>query len=194
MLTATYTIATLLVEQNKTRLGLFALQKCIENNATFPQNMGANKLESVLDALDWFHAHCHQRKVEIELVPAIRKNSTKEADALLAELESLNLMGLSVLESIRNQWRPAIEQQIGKTQDMYDAMKTYCDTLFKKLDKEEQELFPMAARVISVDEWFEIADKLLHENNPKSEAQPTGIALNPKSVKKSVTQASAYSH
>lgn len=189
MLTATYTLATLLVEQNKTRLGLFALQKCIENNANYPQSRGVNSLESVLDALDWFQAKCCQRKVEIELVPAIRK-STKEADALLAELESLNSMGLSVLESIRNQWRPAIEKQIGITQDMYDAMKIYCDTLFKKLEKEEQELFPMAARVISVDEWFVIADKLLHENNSRIEAGSRGITLGPTSTK----QVPAYSH
>ncbi|MDP3841532.1 MAG: hypothetical protein Q8Q81_02900 [Oxalobacteraceae bacterium] len=188
MLTATYTLATLLVEQNKTRLGLFALQKCIENNATYPQTLAEDTLESVLDALDWFHAHCHQRKVEIELVPAIRK-STKEADSLLAELESLSLMGLSVLESIRNQWRPAVEQQVGKTQDIYGAMKIYCDTLFKKLDKEEQELFPMAARVISVDEWFAIADKLLHGNN-SSDARPRAISINPASIK----QASSYCH
>lgn len=187
MLTATYTLATLLVEQNKTRLGLFTLQKCIESNARYPQSPGQNTLESVLDALDWFHAHCRERKVEIELIPAIRK-STKEADTLLAELESLSLMGLSVLESIRNQWRPAIEQQIGKTQELYGAMKIYCDTLFKKLDKEELELFPMATRVISVDEWFAIADKFLHGNNPRSEAGPKLTLVNPVSIK----QASAY--
>lgn len=190
MLTATYTLATLLVEQNKTRLGLFSIQKSIEYNARSPQSMGQNTLESVLDALDWFHVHCRQRKLETELIPVIRK-STKEADALLAELESLSLMGLSVLESIRNQWRPAIEQQIGKTQELYGAMRVYCDTLFKKLDKEEQELFPMATRVISVDEWFAIADKFLHGNNSKSHAGPKVISLNPASI---IKQASAYCH
>jgi hemerythrin-like domain-containing protein len=189
MLTATYTLATLLVEQNKTRLGLFAIQKRIENNANFPQSLAQNTLESVLDALDWFHLHCRQRKVEIELIPAIRK-STKEADALLAELESLNLTGLSVLESIRNQWRSGFEQQTGKTQQLYGAMKIYCDTLFKKLDMEELELFPMAARVISVDEWFAIADKLLHGNNSRSEAGARVTPKNPVSIK----QASAYYH
>lgn len=191
MLTATYTLATLLVEQNKTRLGLFALQKCIEHNTSYPQTFGASTLETVLDSLDWFHAHCRQRKVEIELVPAIRK-STKEADALLAELESLSLTGSSVLESIRNQWKPAIQQQIGKTQELYDAMKIYCDILLKKLEKEEQELFPMAARVISVDEWFTIADKLLHGNNSR-DAGPGAISINPVSIKQaSVKQASSY--
>lgn len=189
MLTATYTLATLLVEQNNTRLGLFALQKSIEINAQYPQILGQNTLESVLDALDWFHAHCCQRKVEIELIPAIRK-STKEADALLDELESLSLTGMSMLESIRNQSKSAIQQQIGKTQELYDAMKIYCDTLFRKLDKEEQELFPMATRVISVHEWFMIADKLLHENNSKREAEPKRIAIVPTSIK----QASAYYH
>ncbi len=189
MLTATYTLATLLVEQNKTRLGLFSIQKCIENNARYPQSLGQSTLESVLEALDWFHVHCRQRKLETELIPAIRK-STKEADALLAELESLSLMGLSVLDSIRNQWRPAFEEQIEKTQELYGAMKIYCDTLLKKLDKEERELFPMATRVISGDDWFAIADKFLHGNNPKGCAIPKGIQTSTASIK----QASAYCH
>ena len=99
-------------------------------------------------------------------------------------------MGLSVLESIRNQWKPAIEQQIGKTQELYGAMKIYCDTLFKKLDKEEQELFPMATRIFSVDEWFAIADKFLHGSHARSEAGPRVKPLNPAPV----IQASAYCH
>ena len=69
-------------------------------------------------------------------------------------------------------------------------MKIYCDTLLKKLDKEEQELFPMAARVISVDEWFVIADKFLHGNNSRSE---TGIRMTPRNPA-SIKQASAYCH
>ena len=188
MLTATYTLATLQVEQNRTRHGLFEIQKCIENNARCPQGLVRNTLESVLDALDSFHAHCRQRKLEIELIPAIRK-STKEADALLAELESLSMMGLSVLESIRNQWKPAIEQQIDKLQELYGAMKIYCATLFKKLDKEEQELFPMATRVITGDEWFAIADRFLHGNDRRQHG-PRVITLNPESIK----QASVYYH
>ena len=83
MLTATYTLATLLVEQNKTRLGLFSIQKSIEHNTSYPQGSEQNTLESVLDALDWFHAHCHQRKVEIELIPAIRISRKKRMHSWL---------------------------------------------------------------------------------------------------------------
>ncbi|MFD2273459.1 hypothetical protein ACFS07_26855 [Undibacterium arcticum] len=52
-------------------------------------------LESIVSQLAKLDESCHRRKVELYVIPAIQK-ATKEADSLLAELESLSAMGLRI--------------------------------------------------------------------------------------------------
>jgi len=48
----------------------------------------------------------------------------------------------------------------------------YCQNLLKRLDKEEQELLPLAQKVISSEEWFEIGSKFLAQDDGDAASQP----------------------
>jgi hypothetical protein len=119
-------------------------------------------LESAIDKLSEFDQYCHSRKVELYVIPAIRK-ATREADPLLAELESLSLHGLCILRSLREGMLNALEQGKEKMEELCSSMELYCAKLYQRLIKEE-ELVNIAQRVISMDEWFSIASDFLSDD------------------------------
>lgn len=159
MLTATYSLVALSVEQENARYGLSALQQDIKHSAEEVQDTDPVGLQSTVDKLSEFEQYCHRRKVEMYIIPAIRK-ATREADSLLAELDSLSMTGLSILRSVRDRLRLAFEQGIVKAEELCNSMQLYCTNLYQRLVKEE-ELFQIAQRVISIEEWFAIAAKFL---------------------------------
>jgi hypothetical protein len=170
MLTATYSLVALTVEQKNARCSLSMLQQYIKNSSRNLTDTDPGGLESAVDRMSQFDQYCHQRKVEVYVIPAIRK-ATREADTLLAELESLSSLGLSLLRSVREGLRLAFEEGAGKIEEICYSMELYCANLFNRLIKEE-ELFQIAQRVISVDEWFCIAANFLSydaENNRRKQ-------------------------
>jgi hypothetical protein len=162
MLTATYSLVTLSVEQKNARCGLSALQQFISNSARNTAQPDAAVLETAINKLSEFDQYCHSRKVEMYVIPAIRK-ATREADPLLAELELLSFRGLCILGSLREGVRSAVGQGREKIEELCASMELYCASLYQRLVKEE-ELFHIAQRVISMDEWFSIASDFLSED------------------------------
>jgi len=162
MLTATYSLVALSVEQKNVRCDLSALQQFIDSSARNAAQQDVVALETAIDKLSAFDQYCHSRKVELYVIPAIRK-ATREADPLLAELESLSFRGLCILRSLREGVRSAMEQGRDKIEELCSSMEQYCANLYQRLVKEE-ELFNIAQRVISMDEWFSIASDFLSDD------------------------------
>ena len=89
MLTATYAILNLSVEQEHARSLISQVQQFCRRCAAGMRDANLPDLKSVARQLTAFDEAGHRRKVELHVIPAIR-SATREADALLAELESLN--------------------------------------------------------------------------------------------------------
>ena len=160
MLIATYALVALSVEHKKTRVTSSTFQQYLQNSSEDRRGIDPLGLESVVNQLVRFDDSCHQRKVEVYVIPAIRK-STREADSLLAQLESLSALGASILRSVRAQLRQAFVQGIVQIKELYCSMELYCQSLLLRLAKEEEELFPIARRVIPCEEWFAIGAQFL---------------------------------
>jgi hemerythrin-like domain-containing protein len=187
MLTATYSIVTISTEQNKTRRILHRLQQHIRNAWDGLRNIDLGGIESAFNNLTQFDRYCHSRKVEVHLIPAMRRVTT-EADALIAELEALSVSGMNILRSLRGQLGRAFEEGGARVNEVCNSMELYCSNLQKRLAKEEEELFPLARRLFSIEEWFAIAEKFLSEdaqsrgrNHPNHAfaAPPSGLTSMP---------------
>ena len=164
MLIVTYSLVTLSVEQEKTRHILSTLQQRTQDYATHPQRCDSRGLESILNQFTQFDLACRQRNVELYLIPAIRR-ATQEADSLLAELESFSSLGANALKSVRHHLQQDVELGVHKVKELAGTMGVYCHHLLARLGREEQELFPVARRVITSEEdWFAIASQFIsHE-------------------------------
>jgi hemerythrin-like domain-containing protein len=163
MLTATYSIVTISTEQNKTCRILHRLQQHIRNAWNGLKNIDLASIESAFNNLTQFDKYCRSRKVEVHLIPAIRR-VTSEADSLLAELEALSVSGMNILRSLREQLGRAYNEGVIRVNEVCNSMELYCSKLQNRLAKEEDELFPLARRLFSIEEWFSIAEKFLSDD------------------------------
>lgn len=165
MLLATYAFVTLSVEQKKERSFIETILRYLRANAQQPQEIDPGCLKSQLDELTLFAESRHKRKIEGCLMPALRK-ATRDADPVLADLQSLNRAGSNMLRSVRRRLRRAFGHGAAHMRMLCRSMERYCQNLLDRLTKEEQELMPLAQRVISSDQWFAIGTMFLsHDAN-----------------------------
>jgi hemerythrin-like domain-containing protein len=163
MLTATYSIVTISTEQNKTRRLLHRLQQHIRNAWNGLKNIDLASVESAFNHLTQFDKYCRSRKVEVHLIPAIRRVGN-QADSLLMELEAFSASGMNILRALREQLGRAFKGGVLRVNEVCNSMELYCNKLQKRLAKEEDELLPLARRLLSIEEWFAIAEKFLSDD------------------------------
>ena len=160
MLIATYALLTLSIEQKKERGFILRIQQYLQRYSGAPQQIDPACIESQLDELTQFAERRHQGKVEGYLMPAVRR-ATAEAGRLLADLETLSRAGSAMLRSVRKCLRRAQRHGVAKIELLCRTMDLYCQNLLERLAKEEQELLPLAQRVMSSEDWFAIGTKFL---------------------------------
>jgi hemerythrin-like domain-containing protein len=170
MLTATYTLVALSVEQASIRMGLLSLQKYVHVNLMQPQNITLGQLEYAFDTLNRLYQACRWRKSEIYLIPAIRL-ATERADRLLDELGTLNASAADMLHGLRLRLGSVGERTEECVEKICSSIDACCSTLLKRLEKEESELFAMARSVICGESWFSIANQFLRHDEKEVEAR-----------------------
>ena len=169
MLTATYSLVAISNEQNSTRRILHKVQQYIRNTWNDLHDAGLACMETAFSHLIQLDEYCRNRKVELYLIPAIRK-LTDEADVLLDELEALSASGWAILHSLGEQINGAFKENSAAVNEVLDSMQLYCQKLLARLEREEEELFPLVQRIFSIEEWFGIAERFLTDDGQVSGA------------------------
>lgn len=162
MLTATYSIIALKIEQNRACWTFSSIQQYILSSIRNIKNTSGIDFESMLNRLTQFEQYCHQRKVEVFVIPALRK-ITREADALLAELESLSEASVTLLRSLREKLQQVLTNGSLVVDEICASLEQCCAHFYRRLMREE-ELVQIAERVIPAEEWFGIAAGFLIED------------------------------
>lgn len=195
MLTTTYSLIVFSTEQNGIRTKIASLRDHIQQAMRGISAMDNAIIDDVLTQLNHFHECAQSRKVDIYLITRMRQMS-QHAASLLAELESLGLLSLNILRSIREKLAQAIERGGLRVAELQEAVELYCAAALQKVDKEENELFPMASRLLTAEDWFQVARQLLSHNTKIGEAQRSDDVAAPTASQKASTlldQASSYS-
>lgn len=155
MLTATYALLTLSVEQKKERNVISRLLQYVQTVAHKPHAVDADYLATQVDELIRIAEARHQRKVEGVLMPALRRASA-EAAPLLADMQSLSTLGGAMLCSVRKRLRRVTPRGTHQLRNLCRAVDQYCHNLLARLEMEERHLLPMAQRLVSSEAWFNI--------------------------------------
>lgn len=163
MLTATYSLVAIAAEQDNARSMLSRLRQYLQATWKGLQSIEFSFIDNAFNKLLQFDAYCRNRKLELYVIPALREAS-REPDALIGELESLSNKGMSLIRFVREQIASAFDVTTTKVSDIYAAMEHYCNYLYIRLEREERELIPMARRLLSIDDWFNIAAQFLSED------------------------------
>lgn len=176
MLTATYTLVALSVEQANIRISLQSFQKYVQATLLRQHGMSLNQLEFACESLNRLYQACHWRKIEMYLIPAIRQ-ATQQADQLLEELGRLNESALSVIRSLQEQVAKSQQDHETCGEEIAERIDNFCDSMLNRLDKEEKELFNLARTTIGGEAWFAIANQFLLHDAHVAEARRCRGAL-----------------
>lgn len=161
MLTATYSLIALSIEQRNVRRNLSAIEQNIRMRALDPERADISDLEEVIEQLSYFERYCQERKVEKYVIPALKK-SVGQAETLLLEVDSLRHRESSILDALHERKNQALGPGARHAKELCHAMEYYCASLSERLSKEEQ-LLSMAEDIIPGEEWFAIASGFLHD-------------------------------
>jgi hemerythrin-like domain-containing protein len=175
MLTATYTLVTLSVEQASVRLSLQSLQKMLQSTFLPQAALTPGQVDYACNALQQLYDICHWRKIEKYVIPAISR-TTREADQLLLDLDQLSLAAASAMSAATDRLGVMTIDSEERVAQFCAAIDAFCSSLLKRLEREEQELFPVARTVISGEAWFSIANQMLahdaYQQENRSSRQP----------------------
>jgi len=170
MLTATYTLVALSVEQANVRLSLLSFQKYVQSTFVRQQSLTLSQLEYACETLERLYQACHWRKIELYLIPALRE-ATEQANQLLDELSRLNQNALAVIRRLQTELDSASARSEQQVAEICEAIETFCAALLQRLEKEEKELFALARSVITGEAWFAIANQFLAHDAQMVEAR-----------------------
>ncbi|MGO4376966.1 hemerythrin domain-containing protein [Pseudoduganella sp. RAF53_2] len=170
MLTATYTLVALSVEQANVRLSLLSFQKYVQSTFLRQQSLTLSQLEYACETLERLYQACHWRKIELYLIPALRE-ATEQANQLLDELSRLNQNALSVIRRLQGELDSAGMRSEQQVTEVCEAIEAFCAAMLQRLEKEEKELFALARSAISGEAWFAIANQFLAHDAQMVEAR-----------------------
>lgn len=167
MLTATYTLVALSVEQASIRLGLQSLQQLLQQPA-----LSAMQVACAGESLQRLYHNCHWRKVDSFLIPAIRR-ATGQAEALLDELAVLFAVAGDAAAAVAG--RAGAPDSESALAQYCGAIERFCEVLLRRIEREENELFALARTVISGEAWFSIANHLLVQDAQRAARRPARV-------------------
>lgn len=179
MLTATYTLVALSVEQNDMRVGLHAVQQLVQKSYARQSTLTEGQADYVCDTLRRLYERCQGRKLDRFLLPALRRAGAG-AEPLLCELDMLSRSAADALGAACRLAVGGIDDDEGVDAFCMAALR-FCAALELRFDREERELFSIARVAIAGDAWFAVANQMLahdayrEEHRGRSPALPSRI-------------------
>lgn len=161
MLTSTYTLVALSVEQTSARTALQALLDELQALPAEPASLPASRAAELGGMLRRVYDDCHWRKLDQFLVPALRCH-TGAADALLDELEALSSLAAEAMVEAEAtvRARAGAAAEVDGAGFLGAALRSV-GALQLRLEREEHELFPLARSAVGNDAWFALANQMM---------------------------------
>lgn len=169
MLTATYSIVALELEQKKVRWTFSSLQHYIRKSIRSFRSAGGVDTEQLVKRISQFEHYCQQRRIAVFLIPVLRK-CTHEADALLDELEKLNKVGIALIKSLQQRLQHALTNGAAMVDELCSSLEQCCTNFYQRLNREE-ELVKIAERVMPNEAWFGLATSFMSQHARNSRAE-----------------------
>jgi hemerythrin-like domain-containing protein len=158
MLTSTYTLVALSVEQTTVRSALQSLVRELHALPDEGARLVPGQAAQLCAALRQVVDDCHLRKMDKFLVPAVRR-VTSAADGLLRDLEQISRTAsdaLAAAEACVDAGARGVDRD-----GFQDAVERCVGALRCRLEREEHELFPLARSLVRGEAWFAIANQML---------------------------------
>lgn len=169
MLTSTYTLVALSVEQARARVEVQALLDRWRPGAWWGEPPALRQYQEACESLQRATESCHWRKLDKFVLPVLRR-AGEAASILVNELDGLSRRAAEarqVAQSAARQGDPGC----------LAALECCCQLLLERLEREERELLPLARIAIPGPAWFAIANQMLAHDAYQDEHRGGGVGL-----------------
>ena len=122
-------------------------------------------LRAILDYIVSYPDRWHHPKEDKYLFAAVRRR-TREADALIGRLEREHALGYPMVEKLKTQLIAFQGGDAAAGEAFFETAERYAELEWEHLRTEEEVFMPIAERVLSVEEWAEIAAAFRENDNP----------------------------
>lgn len=122
-------------------------------------------LRAILDYIVSYPDRWHHPKEDQFLFAAI-KSKTQEADKLVASLEREHQLGYPMIEDLKQKlinFQNAVE---GSSEAFYALAERYVELEWGHMRKEEDDLIPIAEKVLTPEDWKTITQAFRENDNP----------------------------
>ena len=160
MLVATYALVTLSVEQKCERNSIQAVMQALAKSWD-PAEFDPAELIVALEKLVTIAESTHWRRLEFCLIPAIREASGGSGYGMRA-IETLGRDGKEMLPLIRRGLRCPAEFTSSQT---CGWLQEYCQNLLARLACEEDQIVPLAQRLLDTEAWLRVGLGFLHQDS-----------------------------
>lgn len=171
MLTATYSLVAMSVEHANVRAGLHAFHDLVQTSFAPESSLSAGQVDFACLAMQRLYNAFGCRKVELFLVPAVRKLA-HVADRLLAELDHLRRTAAQAMGAILERVRSVPVETPAEVARFCASADNFCSALLARLEREERDLFAIARTALTVEAWFDIAHALIAAENKTTVRPP----------------------
>lgn len=172
MLTSTYTLVALSIEQTAVRAALQALTDELRALPDDYATLAAGRAAQLCAALRRVVDDCHWRKLDKFLVPVLR-HSSRAAEGLLHDLEQLSADAAAAMVRAEACVGPA-DRPVDRAR-FCSAVEACIAALRHRLEREDDELFPLARGTVGGDAWFAIANQMLAHDAYTQERRGHGV-------------------
>lgn len=192
MLTATYTLVALSVEQTNVRMSLQSLQQLMESNFMHQSALTAGQVSYACDAVQRLCDCPHWRKLDKFLIPAIR-NASLHANDVLQALEELARASAAAMGDVAIRLGAGAVDTAARVGEFCRAIETFVTATLQRLELEDKHLFPLARAVISGETWFSIANQMMAHDAYVQDCRPVRALVRPSRVTREHADAPARS-
>ena len=169
MLTSTYTLVALSVEQARARIEVQALLERWRPGAWWGEPPAMRQYEQACEALRQASEGCRWRKLDKFVLPALHRRG-EDAARLLDELDGLSRQAHEARQAAQ---AAAVEGDPG----CLAALERCCELLLERLEREDLELLPLALTLIPGEAWFTIANQMLAHDAHQNENRGAGQGM-----------------
>lgn len=167
MLTTTYSLVVLSSEQQNARRLLRKLEHRLRRSAVTHQSaIDTAWLDGVFNDIMHIDKYCHDRKVELYVIPMLRRLSADVHD-ILVRIDAISADMVRLLRSACEQAQRFLDGVQIDAAALTATITMYCAQMQQRLVLEEAELLPAARLALSPEEWFRIAAHLLSDGKPR---------------------------
>lgn len=189
MLTATYTLVALSVEQASLCASLQSLQKVLHTHFAEQAGLTVGRVDFACETLARAVRAPHWSKVDQHLFPAIY-DATDAADELLQELKQCRHSAELRTAAIDSSYAGRPIDGMALVGEFCGEVDEVCMALLGRLEREREVLFPLARGVVSGEAWFAIANRMLAHEAYLKENKPLRRVPGGSAIARAARQAS----